>query len=443
MLNIPFRVLASLWAIFPGIIYILYLAFTYSPPGLDYGFTKVLLLSSAITVLFVILIAIKSNPYVLKLRWRFEIFSSFDIFILTCAVNAVFVFAILLKADIVFKLVTLALPFDGHLSRDMLYAIRESLMDGKIEIGFMLLLGSILVCIPSRSRLLMSITIISLINVFSMAAIELLTASRFFSMSLAMTFLVASYVLIDLRCKAYYSPQQNSSQSILMPRRQLSEKLLLLYICFLIVASAVPTATRFLVYKHLPSPSADAREMKAQISKFEDQSRKINGQIQVSGLRPRLNDNLSQPKHALNLETGKVLNDFACQVIAGPALDTRFCSGYNRNYLLAKYQSFYEGYWGPVLPTALYWRFGNPAFKLAIVLNWVVLIGFFAVGAFSLASGISRISKIFLYLYPLWSIKMLSFFRGDPIHAGINLLWVASLLLLLAYISFQLRIKTS
>jgi hypothetical protein len=227
MLNIPFRVLASLWAIFPGIIYILYLAFTYSPPGLDYGFTKVLLLSSAITVLFVILIAIKSNPYVLKLRWRFEIFSSFDIFILTCAVNAVFVFAILLKADIVFKLVTLALPFDGHLSRDMLYAIRESLMDGKIEIGFMLLLGSILVCIPSRSRLLMSITIISLINVFSMAAIELLTASRFFSMSLAMTFLVASYVLIDLRCKAYYSPQQNSSQSILMPRRQLSEKLLL------------------------------------------------------------------------------------------------------------------------------------------------------------------------------------------------------------------------
>jgi hypothetical protein len=91
----------------------------------------------------------------------------------------------------------------------------------------------------------------------------------------------------------------------------------------------------------------------------------------------------------------------------------------------------------------LYWRFGNPAFKLAIVLNWVVLIGFFAVGAFALASGISRISKIFLYLYPLWSIKMLSFFRGDPIHAGINLLWVASLLLLLSYISFQLRIKTS
>ena len=199
MKSAPLKPLSSLWVIIPGIIYVLYLVFTYSPPGLDYGFANVLLLSGAITVLVVSLFAIKSNPYAQMFRWRLAVFSSFDIFILTCAVNTVVVSAVLLKANTIFKLATLALPFNVHLSRDLAYTMRENIMDGRLEIGFMLLLGSVLVCLSSKSKLLISITTISLINVVILATIELLTASRFFSMSLALTALVASYLLINLR----------------------------------------------------------------------------------------------------------------------------------------------------------------------------------------------------------------------------------------------------
>ncbi len=291
--------------------------------------------------------------------------------------------------------------------RDRLYEIRSSYFDGLIEYSYMILIGSFLVPANLNYRST-KISLACCLGIFLIAGLEIATLSRFYSPTLLLTCLVFL--------------------NILYTNKGLVNKYTFNIFCSIVLAmlmlATAPLAIRAIQYRQITPLWADSATMSEGIAMREDPDRRIFGlstksTISMSDVKLRWKENrgnITPPK------TRGLANDFACSLITGPYLENKLCSGYMHEWLNTTKINYYSGVNGPVLTTGKYWMLGGLSVHVIILANWLLIVAplLYVV----LHNGVNSLFlQSWMLSIPLFGTKLISFFRGDPLHSGINYIW--------------------
>jgi len=145
-------------------------------------------------------------------------------------------------------------------------------------------------------------------------------------------------------------------------------------------------------------------------------------------------NSLVSPEPSQEITINQAARDLFCSGVYGPYLEDLICTGDLRIWQRQFNNTFYAGLYGPVIPTYTYWEYGSVAIKLAISINIVLLTAYPI-----LLFGSYLPATITLYpglaCMPLWIIKFVSFFRGDPLYSGLSFMWIFLLYIFTFYIS--------
>jgi len=293
-------------------------------------------------------------------------------------------------------------------ARPELYNLRSMLFDGSLEYSYLLLMGSFILPINLKYKKLTSWAI-ALCCIILIGLFELCTLSRFTSAPLMLTCAIATNSLI-------LEYHHNNS-----PRFKIYATST--FLIFLLGAS--PIFLRSAIYKHLPSLASDAQTMSQGIEMRESSAGRVSGLSYKNGYDANKVSQVWKNHQAnrFSIDDQKMLPDFICSTLAGPYLENRICSGYMHNWLKQSHSNYYLYSNGPVLSTSKYWEYGNNISKIIIAFNWAfLLLPFIAILSYS--NWPATFLEAWLVSTPIFTIKLISFFRGDPMHAGINYFWI-------------------
>ena len=138
-----------------------------------------------------------------------------------------------------------------------------------------------------------------------------------------------------------------------------------------------------------------------------------------------LSDLYATPFEAPILQQSSVMTDAVCNVFVGPVLDEKVCPKVLQKWLVQTYKEYYSGLFGPVIPTYKYWQFAPRSLRLIMVANLILLLlPLYIV----FRARRSYLVLVALSLFPYWVTRLVSFFRGDPLHTGFSFLWISVVL---------------
>jgi hypothetical protein len=303
--------------------------------------------------------------------------------------------------------------------RDELYKIRNLFFDGTLEYSYLIAMGSVLLPFNLKTRH-KSVLLASLIPVLFIGAVETITQSRYFCPSLIITSLIMLRIIV-LNQKVF--------------RMGLINVYLIACLAIFLIALS-PILIRSYSYKQITFLSADSATMFHGVNMREDQSKSINSiSLSLPPQAVRRIWNTNKPNDSShNVDRLKLLNDFKCSTIYGPYFENKFCTGYMHKWLNNLNKNYYYGAAGPVLPTYKYWQYGGWTVCCLISANLLLLIT-----PLWLVLSPLKLNSIFLKAWivacPLFITKVISFFRGDPLHAGINYIWFYSFCILVVAFS--------
>ena len=298
--------------------------------------------------------------------------------------------------------------------RDILYPIRSAWMNGSFELAYMLFLGCFAIpsIMPARCR--KSIFLLSSIGVALLGSLETIVMARYYSFS----------VLVALFSFLVFNRRRPASAGII-------QLMTTAFVCLILGTSLLlPSLSRQLVSGHAPLPWVDASTMSKGVAMRNGQS--VVSGINLSGVSAdqyiaQLPDQSAIPK----LDLSRGILDFACSSYAGPFVENYLCSGYLHRWTHDTYLGFYGGNAFPVLPTSIIVRLGGKVAVALASINYILLTVYPVLGLSRVLP--SRLASSLLCFAPLWTIKLISFWRGDPMHSGISFAWIVAAILGGAY----------
>ena len=298
--------------------------------------------------------------------------------------------------------------------RDILYPIRSSWMNGSFELAYMLFLGCCAIpsIMPSRYRKL--ILLLSSVGALLLGSLEVIVMARYYSYSVFVA--LFSFIVYHRRSAG---------------KEGMSQLVMTSFVCLTLSASLLlPSFSRQLVSGHAPYPWVDSTTMSKGVAMRNGQSA-VAG-INLSGVSAgqhlaQVTDRVSVPK----LDLAKGIRDFACSSSAGPFIENYLCSGYLHQWTKDTYLGYYGGNAFPVLPTYIIISLGGKVAVALASINYILLTIYPALGFSRVIS--SRLASSLLCFAPLWTVKLISFWRGDPMHSGISFAWIVAAILGGAY----------
>jgi len=332
---------------------------------------------------------------------------------------AILAYTLTTRLDDIIRLPSLVVgAYVSKVPRDSLYAIRSGLFDGRLEYSYLLAMGSLLIPCDSRRwsirSLLLSMIVIILVGLF-----ESVTLSRFLAPPLLITGVVGIRVL--------YLNQNN-----LIHKKSTALIHLISYFTIIVIA-LVPIAIRSVQYRQLPLLFNDASTMVGADATL------IYNQSKNYGLSKKSENNLHgldniDDIHDSNSQNAYILRETICTLFTGPYFEDRFCSKSLHNWLIKTHTNYFSEYNGPVLSTSKYWYLARYNLKITILINWILLLMPFMLTMY-FSSVIPRLAQAWLASLPIFVCKLISFFRGDPLHSGIHYIWILFVFILIISIS--------
>lgn len=297
-------------------------------------------------------------------------------------------------------------------NRDVLYWYRHSYFNGTLEFVYLALMG---VCVyDCRYGLL---------------------GWRMFSLSaLGMTILGLTEAVVLAR---YYYPAMGIAILICLERigRSYNRLKALSVVLILTTLIVLSYSGRTFLSRHSGSPFTDRSTMYEGVEIRDSPGTMITSFGFKNDLTleeyKRVRRDWNKPLVPPNISNKEVIKDFGCNAAVGPIVDQKLCSKEMQVWLRSVYQGYYWGTFGPVLPTQKYWEFANNILRLAIGLNAAFLVVPLVL-AVSLKSGVA--DNVMLLLSPYWVTRVVSFFRGDPLHAGLSMIWIYSAVAMVVFI---------
>lgn len=292
-------------------------------------------------------------------------------------------------------------------NRDILYWYRHSYFNGTLEFIYLFLIG---ICIyECRYRQLgIGFFLMSIIGLTIVGLTEAIVLARYYYPAMV------TAIILCLGCVSNGNKRKET-------------------LCVILILSTLITVSyggRTFLSKHSVSPFTDRdtmyqgieiREGTGSVIKSLGFKNKLTLE-EYQRVRARWNLPMKRPK----IKRQAVIRDLVCNLSMGPVVDQILCPKIMQAWLRNVYQEFYSGTYGPVLPTLKYWQFAPGILRLTIIINGCCLLVPLGVGIICDAVLVNRL--MFL-LGPYWTTRVVSFFRGDPLHAGLSLLWVYCALL--------------